>query len=55
MGRAVKRIVYDETAIASKVKEMGAAISAAYPEGDKAPSRGAWYPSAAAACAKVSS
>jgi hypoxanthine phosphoribosyltransferase len=34
MGRAVKRIVYDEQAIASKVKDMGAAISAAYPEGD---------------------
>jgi hypoxanthine phosphoribosyltransferase len=34
MGRAVKRIVYDEKAIANKVKDMGAAISAAYPEGD---------------------
>jgi hypoxanthine phosphoribosyltransferase len=34
MGRAVKRIVYDEAAIANKVKEMGAAITAAYPEGD---------------------
>jgi len=34
MGRAVKRIVYDEKAIANKVKEMGAAITAAYPEGD---------------------
>jgi len=34
MGRAVKRVVYDEARIASKVKEMGAAITAAYPEGD---------------------
>jgi hypoxanthine phosphoribosyltransferase len=34
MGRAVKRIVYDERQIAEKVKEMGSAISAAYPDGD---------------------
>lgn len=34
MGRAVKRVVYDEGQIANKVKEMGAAITAAYPEGD---------------------
>ena len=34
MGRAVRRIVYDEQAIASKVREMGARISAAYPDGD---------------------
>jgi len=34
MGRAVKRVVYDEVQIATKVKEMGAAISAAYPDGD---------------------
>ncbi len=34
MGRAVKRIVYDEKAIAGKVREMGTAITAAYPDGD---------------------
>ncbi len=34
MGRAVKRIVYDESQIAGKVKELGAAISAGYPDGD---------------------
>src|SRR5262245_24680721 len=34
MGRAVRRIVYDERQIADKVKEMGAAISAAYPTGE---------------------
>ena len=34
MGRAVKRIVYNEAEIAAKVKVMGAAISAAYPDGD---------------------
>jgi hypoxanthine phosphoribosyltransferase len=34
MGRTVKRVVYDEAQIAAKVKEMGAAITAAYPEGE---------------------
>ena len=34
MGRAVKRVVYDEAQIAEKVREMGAAITAAYPEGE---------------------
>ena len=34
MGRAVKRVVYDERTIADKVAEMGAEISAAYPDGD---------------------
>jgi hypoxanthine phosphoribosyltransferase len=34
MGRAVKRVVYDERAIADKVAEMGAEISAAYPDGE---------------------
>jgi len=34
MGRAVKRVVYDERVIANKVKEMGAAIGAAYPDGE---------------------
>ena len=34
MGRALKRVVYDEGHIAAKVKEMGAAIARAYPDGD---------------------
>jgi hypoxanthine phosphoribosyltransferase len=34
MGRAVKRVVYDERTIADKVADMGAEISAAYPDGD---------------------
>ena len=34
MGRAVKRIVYDERQIADKVAEMGRQIGAAYPEGE---------------------
>jgi hypoxanthine phosphoribosyltransferase len=34
MGRAVKRVVYDEGQIARRVKELGVQISAAYPEGD---------------------
>ena len=33
-GRAVKRIVYDAEAIHRRVSELGAEISAAYPEGD---------------------
>ena len=33
-GRALKRIAYDEETIASKVAEMGAEITAAYPDGD---------------------
>ena len=34
MGRAVKRIVYDERQIASKVAEMGQQIGSAYPDGE---------------------
>ena len=34
MGRAVKRVVYDERQIAAKVRELGAAIGAAYPDGE---------------------
>ena len=34
MGRAVKRVVYDEQKIAEKVRELGAQISSAYPDGD---------------------
>ena len=34
MGRAVKRVVYDERDIANKVAEMGQAIGKAYPDGD---------------------
>jgi hypoxanthine phosphoribosyltransferase len=33
-GRAVKRIAYDETAIARRVTELGKEITAAYPDGD---------------------
>ena len=33
-GRPVKRVVFDESAIATKVAELGAQITAAYPEGD---------------------
>ena len=33
-GRAVKRIAFDETAIARRVTELGREISAAYPDGD---------------------
>ncbi len=34
MGRALRRVVYDENQIAVRVKELGAQISTAYPEGD---------------------
>ena len=34
MGRAVKRIVYDEREIAAKVAEMGRQIGLAYPDGE---------------------
>ena len=34
MGRAVKRVVYDERQIAAKVRELGVAIGVAYPDGD---------------------
>ena len=34
MGRAVRRIVYDERTIADKVAEMGREIGAAYPDGE---------------------
>ncbi len=33
-GRPVKRVVFDESAIATKVAELGAQITAAYPAGD---------------------
>ena len=33
-GRAVKRIAFDEAAIARRVAELGRQISAAYPDGD---------------------
>lgn len=34
MGRAVKRIAFDEQQIATRVAELGREISAAYPDGD---------------------
>jgi hypoxanthine phosphoribosyltransferase len=34
LGRTVRRIVYTKEQIASRVREMGAEISAAYPEGE---------------------
>lgn len=34
LGRAVRRIVYTEEQIAAKVKEMGEAVTAAYPDGE---------------------
>lgn len=34
LGRAVRRIVYTEEQIAAKVKEMGAEVTAAYPDGE---------------------
>ena len=34
LGRAIKRIAYDEQAIATRVRELGAEITASYPEGD---------------------
>src|SRR5678816_2805642 len=33
-GRAVKRIAFDEETIAARVAELGAEITAAYPDGD---------------------
>lgn len=33
-GRAVKRVVYDEAALAAKCRELGEQITAAYPDGD---------------------
>jgi hypoxanthine phosphoribosyltransferase len=33
-GRTLKRVVYDAEAIAARVREMGAEITAAYPDGD---------------------
>ena len=33
-GRAVKRIAFDEETIAGRVRELGAEITAAYPDGD---------------------
>jgi hypoxanthine phosphoribosyltransferase len=34
MGRALRRVVYNEVDIAKRVKELGGQITAAYPEGD---------------------
>jgi hypoxanthine phosphoribosyltransferase len=34
MGRAVKRVVYDEKRIAERVRELGGQITTAYPSGD---------------------
>ena len=34
MGRAVKRVVYDERQIAARVHELGEQITSAYPDGD---------------------
>ncbi|MHB1297716.1 MAG: hypoxanthine phosphoribosyltransferase [Gemmatimonadaceae bacterium] len=34
LGRAVKRIAYDEATIARRVRELGEEITAAYPDGD---------------------
>ena len=34
MGRPVRRIVYDEAAIAARVRSLGADITDAYPDGD---------------------
>jgi len=34
MGRAVKRVVYDERLIAARVHELGEQITGAYPDGD---------------------
>jgi hypoxanthine phosphoribosyltransferase len=34
MGRAVKRVVFDEGGIAKRVHELGVQITAAYPDGD---------------------
>src|SRR5262245_48996445 len=34
MGRAPRRVVYDEGQIASRVKELGDEISTGYPDGD---------------------
>jgi hypoxanthine phosphoribosyltransferase len=34
MGRPLRRIVYDEAAIAARVRELGGAIAASYPDGD---------------------
>ena len=33
-GRAVRRVIYDEQAIAARVRELGEEITAAYPDGD---------------------
>jgi len=34
LGRAIKRIAYDEQTIAARVRELGAEITASYPDGD---------------------
>src|SRR5688500_7066888 len=34
MGRPVRRVVYDEAAIAARVRSLGAEITDAYPDGD---------------------
>ncbi len=33
-GRAIKRVAFDEAAIAKRVTELGREITAAYPDGD---------------------
>src|SRR5947199_6780442 len=33
-GRAIKRVAFDEAAIAERVRELGGEITAAYPDGD---------------------
>jgi hypoxanthine phosphoribosyltransferase len=33
-GKPVKSIIYDEETIAARVRELGAEITAAYPDGD---------------------
>jgi hypoxanthine phosphoribosyltransferase len=34
LGRVLKRVAYDEAELAARVRELGAAITAAYPDGD---------------------
>jgi hypoxanthine phosphoribosyltransferase len=34
LGRAIKRIAYDEQTIAARVRELGAEITASYPDGE---------------------
>ena len=34
LGRALRRVAFDEAAIARRVRELGEEITAAYPDGD---------------------